>query len=561
MAFAVVVVTLLVLCYITAPAPAAAAAQPLIEAWGTDSLRIRLVLGDGGTDVKRGLPGALDDSPPSLPATTGADGTVSNGNIKAAYTTDGVLEVTRVSDSVVLFRSLSMGLEPCGTVAAAQPRPPTGAAARPAAVAAVDAATCAVDTHNNTDWAHNDILVNGKLHPYPSNSTADCCQRCAQTPGCGGWSWSGPLGSKLPAYRNKCFLKTGIGAGSRVNGHVTGCVRGRSCKASPPSPAPAPPPVPEGCSTKAKVVLSWGEGFEAYGTGEHMNTHGISGRLPPAQLDLNASLPSVDMVGADWDFESCTVYSDSSGAEICIPWVIAATPGNPAEHNADPGNTGHGGGSYEYGLLWNMPNFGSMRLEKNGSTWVAHDPVNSQIDLFVTTYSAGAGVRGTAQAAKDIMRHYVDATGHSPLMPEWAAGYWHSPMGHATFNQSMVISAVDGLASRGIPTDLYVIDYFNWAKMGDYTFNPKYWPDPAAMVKHLASKGVRLMVSAWPYTLKEGARASAEIVMKGNGVRYPNGSMTPWPDSVCEGECYLYDPTNQGGRDFLFNMLDSGCAC
>jgi alpha-D-xyloside xylohydrolase len=167
-------------------------------------------------------------------------------------------------------------------------------------------------------------------------------------------------------------------------------------------------------------------------------------------------------------------------------------------------------------------------------------------------------VRGTAQAAKDIMSHYVDATGHSPVMPEWAAGYWHSPMGFASFNQSMVIDAVDGLVARHIPTDLYVIDYFNWKKMGDYTFNPEVWPDPAAMVKHLASKGVRLMVSAWPYTLKDGARASAEITQPGNGVRFPNGSMTPWPDSVCGDVCYLYDPTSQTGRDFVWNMLDTG---
>ena len=110
---------------------------------------------------------------------------------------------------------------------------------------------------------------------------------------------------------------------------------------------------------------------------------------------------------------------------------------------------------------------------------------------------------------------------------------------------------------------MYVIDYFNWAKMGDYTFNPAMWPDPAGMVAHLAAKGVRLMVSAWPYTLKDGTRASAEITKPGNGVRFPNngthnGSMTPWPDSVCGGECYLYDPTSQSGRDFLWDMLDTG---
>lgn len=113
--------------------------------------------------------------------------------------------------------------------------------------------------------------------------------------------------------------------------------------------------------------------MEAYGSDEHMNTHGISGRLPDGKLDINSTLPSTDMVGGSWDFQSCTVYSDSSGAEVCIPWVIAATPGK----------------SYEYGMLWNMPNFGSMTLEKNQTTWVAHDPGNDQVDLFFTTYSAG----------------------------------------------------------------------------------------------------------------------------------------------------------------------------
>ena len=45
--------------------------------------------------------------------------------------------------------------------------------------------------------------------------------------------------------------------------------------------------------------------------------------------------------------------------------------------------------------------------------------------------------------------------------------------------------------------------------------DPEMWPDPAGMVKHLASKGVRVMVSAWPYTLKDGTRASSEITKPG----------------------------------------------
>jgi len=37
--------------------------------------------------------------------------------------------------------------------------------------------------------------------------------------------------------------------------------------------------------------------------------------------------------------------------------------------------------------------------------------------------------------------------------------------------------------SQGIPTTLYVIDYMHWKRMGDYTFNPDLFPDPAGMVR------------------------------------------------------------------------------
>ena len=574
---------LLLLVLLLALLASTSAGAVLIEPWGKNSVRVRLTIGAAGAKVKRGLPGALDEHAPNPMDAPGAawqsdswqsdswpdssdGGLVTNGNIQASYDEAAGLVVTRVSDGVVLARSLSIGLEPCGMV---PPQPmPVRSTARPSqyhgGTPAPDPtpSVCAANVQSDSDWGHSDILVNGELHPYKSTSVGDCCARCqrwrplAGTAHCGGFSWSGPNTTVGP--KNMCFLKYGVGVGHHSVGRFTGCVSGVNCTAPPPPPPPPPPaPVPEGCTTKAVARFSWSPEMEAYGTGEHMNTHSRPGRLPPGKLgptagglSANGTLPSTNMVGGSWDFQSCTVYSDSSGAEICIPWVIAATPGKS--------------GTYEYGMLWNMPNFGSMRLEKNQTTWVANDPVNDQLDLFFTTYSddrslpAARRVRGTAQAAKDILSNYVDATGHSPLMPEWAAGYWHSPMGEPNFNQTMVTDAVDGLVARGIPTDLYVIDYFNWAKMGDYTFNPKMWPDPAGMVKHLESKGVRLMVSAWPYTLKDGARASSEIIKPGNGVRFANGSMTPWPDGVCGGVCYLYDPTCQSGRDFVFDMLDTG---
>ena len=303
----------------------------------------------------------------------------------------------------------------------------------------------------------------------------------------------------------------------------------------------------EGCDRKATLDLAWAPEHQLFGAGQHMNTHGIPGRLPPHHLDDNASLPSMDMRNGTWDFQSCTVYSDSSGAEICIPWVVAASPEQQ---------------QYEFGMLWNNPNFGSMSLSHEGvdgrSRWVANDPTNDQIDLWVTTFDSGAS--GSSTAAAMILEHYVKATGRSPMMPDWAAGYWHSPMGYPDFNQSIVMDAVDGLMSRNIPTDLYVIDYYNWRTMGDYAFNPSLFPDPKGMVAHLEKNGIRLMVSAWPFVEASGARASASIAAPGTrrGVQFSNGSLVPWPDSVCGGECYLYDPTSSEGRDWLFSFFQSG---
>ena len=362
-----------------------AAGSVLIEPWGADSVRVRLTIDASKTVVRTGLPGALDEHPPAgarLHDTEqlGSDGQlVTNGNIQASYD-DAGLVVTRVSDGVELARSLSISIEPCGTVPplsssnAITPLHNRATAASHASNAVGAAATCAANVQIDSDWGHNDILVDGKLHPYESHSIADCCARCqswrplAGTQHCGGFSWSGPNTTVGP--KNMCFLKYGVGKGSHSVGRFSGCVAGANCTAPPPPPAPPPPaPVPEGCTTKAVARFSWLAGMDAYGTGEHMNTHAIPGRLPSGKLDINATLPSTDMVGGSWDFQSCTVYSDSSGAEICIPWVIAATPGQ----------------SYEYGMLWNMPNFGSMTLEKTQTTWVAHDPVNSQLDIFFTT--------------------------------------------------------------------------------------------------------------------------------------------------------------------------------
>ena len=64
----------------------------------------------------------------------------------------------------------------------------------------------------------------------------------------------------------------------------------------------------------------------------------------------------------------------------------------------------------------------------------------------------------------------------------------------------MLIGACDALHCPKLGLQVFVIDYFNWAVMGNLTFNPANWPEPKAMVDTLKSYGTKIMVSTWPFS-------------------------------------------------------------
>jgi alpha-glucosidase (family GH31 glycosyl hydrolase) len=63
--------------------------------------------------------------------------------------------------------------------------------------------------------------------------------------------------------------------------------------------------------------------------------------------------------------------------------------------------------------------FGSKDATK--TSWSAQ--AATQLDYFITV--PAAGTVGSARG-QSIMHSYVDAVGHSPMLPAYAAGYWHS---------------------------------------------------------------------------------------------------------------------------------------
>ena len=283
---------------------------------------------------------------------------------------------------------------------------------------------------------------------------------------------------------------------------------------APPGPSPSPHPPAQKYPSTTEVFAST-PAESIYGFGEHQ------------QGNLNNK-------GITYNMEQCLEYGHSHGGEVCLPWILAA------EH-----------GALKYGFLWNMPNYGDVEFGDAATSWTA--TAASQIDYFITVPPANATGAAAGQA---IMNAYVDAVGHSPMLPSYAAGYWHSRNRYSS--QDMLLEAAWGFHTRGINVSVIVIDYMHWKNMGDYSFDPAYWPDVPAMMANLTSIGMKVMVSAWPFQAV-GSSSIKEVNANGWAVTV-QGTNEPswWDDNNCKAKCYLYDATQKAAREFVWSKLHDG---
>jgi alpha-D-xyloside xylohydrolase len=196
-----------------------------------------------------------------------------------------------------------------------------------------------------------------------------------------------------------------------------------------------------------------------------------------------------------------------------------------------------------YGLLWNNPAVGRVELGETATRWVADSA--QQIDYWITV-----------GAPTEIASQYADATGHAPMLPEWAAGFWQSKLRYHT--QEELLEVARGYKERELPLAVIVTDFFHWPHLGDWRFEPSEWPDPTGMVGELAEMGTQLMVSVWP-SVSIYSSNYAEMLGKGLFVASEHGLPfhAEFPDraSAIAPPVSFYDPTNPAAREFLWERL------
>ncbi|HME00758.1 MAG TPA: TIM-barrel domain-containing protein [Terriglobia bacterium] len=134
-----------------------------------------------------------------------------------------------------------------------------------------------------------------------------------------------------------------------------------------------------------------------------------------------------------------------------------------------------------------------------------------------------------------VIHEYRNLTGHTPMLPKWAYGFFQSKDRYVS--QDEVQSIAHRYRQEHIPLDAIVQDWFWWKTEGDPFFNSNF-PDVPAELNQLHDEHVHAMISVWGLfdTKAENYR---ELIAQHFDV--PNAQ--------------VYDATNPRARDFYWDHL------
>jgi alpha-D-xyloside xylohydrolase len=224
------------------------------------------------------------------------------------------------------------------------------------------------------------------------------------------------------------------------------------------------------------------------------------------------------------DIKNCSMELAQRNTQASVPFVMS---------------------SLGYGFLWHNPAIGQVHFSKNQTIW--HAESTKQMDYWITAGDSPA----------EISYQYACATGFTPMMPEYGLGFWQCKLRY--WNQEQLLAVAREYKRRELPIDVIVCDFFHWPKMGDFRFDPEFFPNPKAMVDELRTMGIELMVSVWPQIALDSENYS-EMRQKGLLVKSELGVQIGMRFG---GDSMFYDATNPKARDFVWqkckqNYYDHG---
>jgi len=105
--------------------------------------------------------------------------------------------------------------------------------------------------------------------------------------------------------------------------------------------------------------------------------------------------------------------------------------------------------------------------------------------------------------ADEILGAYRDVTGHAPMLPRWAYGFWQCRERYTS--QQDLLDNARSYRERRLPVDVMVQDWQYWPQdqWAGMQFDAERFPDPVAMTAELRSLHMALVISVWENVSKD----------------------------------------------------------
>jgi alpha-D-xyloside xylohydrolase len=169
-----------------------------------------------------------------------------------------------------------------------------------------------------------------------------------------------------------------------------------------------------------------------------------------------------------------------------------------------------------YGLLVNSPAKVEFEIGTERVTQVQLAAPGEALDYYVFY----------GPDPKDVVEKYTRLSGRPAVPPAWSFGLWLSTSFTTQYDEKTVTEFVDGMREREIPLSVFHFDCF-WMRQRhwcDFEWDREKFPDPAAMLKRLKAKGLKISVWINPY-VSQMSRLFDEGRAKGYFVKRRDGSV------------------------------------
>ena len=197
-----------------------------------------------------------------------------------------------------------------------------------------------------------------------------------------------------------------------------------------------------------------------------------------------------------------------------------------------------------YGVFVNHPEMVSFEVASEKVSRVQFSVPGESLEYFVLY----------GPSPKEVLEKYTALTGRPALPPAWSFGLWLTTSFTTSYDEETVTHFIQGMADRGLPLSVFHFDCFwmrgfHWC---DFEWDPETFPDPAAMLRRLKERGLRVCVWINPY-IAQRSRLFEEGKRNGYLLKRPNGDVWQW--DLWQPGMGIVDFTNPDARRWFGDKL------